>query len=111
MITLHDVYKQGSEDVQTAVRAFGARHCLNDAATPDAETDWGRAEQHFTRLIEIIMGGAAPSRDSATATVQRAENEAIQFLLSVSNVPNYRCPICVMRQAPAASPRPTLEAT
>ncbi|MER5517442.1 pentapeptide repeat-containing protein [Streptomyces sp. NPDC002763] len=63
MITLHDVYKQGSGAVKTAVLAFGARHPLNDAA-PDAEPDWDQAEQHFTRLIETIMGAAVPPGDS-----------------------------------------------
>lgn len=99
MITLYDVYKEGSEAARTAVLAFGARHPLNHAA-PDAEPDWDRSEQHFTRLIEIIMGAAAPPDDSAAATVRRAENEAVHFLLSVGNLPNYRCPICAMSQAP-----------
>lgn len=63
VITLHDVYKQGSGAVKTAVLAFGARHPLNDAA-PDAEPDWDQAEQHFTRLIETIMGAAVPPGDS-----------------------------------------------
>ncbi|WP_329612547.1 hypothetical protein OG244_03945 [Streptomyces brevispora] len=109
MITLHDVHKQGSEAVKTAVLAFGARHPLNNAVR-DARPDWDQAEQHFTLLIETIMGTASPQH-SAAATVRRAENEAIGFLLSVSNLPNYRCPICVMRQAPTVSPRPTLETT
>ncbi|MBL1112766.1 hypothetical protein JK364_10210 [Streptomyces sp. 110] len=110
MITLHDVHKQGSEAVKAAVLAFGARHPRNDAA-PDAEPDWDQAERHFTRLIETIMGGVALPKDSLSATVKRAENEAIHFLLSVSNLPDYRCPICIRRQNPAVSPRPTLEAT
>ncbi|MEE1812888.1 hypothetical protein [Streptomyces sp. BE133] len=109
MITLHAVHKLGSEAVKTAVLAFGARHPLNNAVR-DAGPDWDQAEQHFTLLIETIIG-AAPSQDSAAATVRRAENEAIHFLLSVRDLPNYRCPICVRRQAPAVSPRPTLETT
>lgn len=55
--------------------------------------------------------GAASLQDRAAAAVQRAENEAVHFLLSVSNVPGYRCPICVRRQAHVVSPGPTLEAT
>ncbi|WP_405192774.1 hypothetical protein [Streptomyces anulatus] len=109
MITLHDVHKQGSEAVKAAVLAFGARHPLNNTGR-GAGPDWHQAEQHFTRLIEIIMG-AASLQDRAAAAVQRAENEAVHFLLSVSNVPGYRCPICVRRQAHVVSPGPTLEAT
>ncbi|MFF3257866.1 hypothetical protein ACFYWO_01675 [Streptomyces sp. NPDC002932] len=109
MITLHDVHKQGSESVKTAVLMFGARHPLNNTIR-DAGTDWDQAEQHFTLLAETIMG-AATAQDGAAATVRRAENEAINFLLAVSNLSNYRCPICVRRQAPTVSPRPTLETT
>ncbi|MFI1931394.1 hypothetical protein [Streptomyces sp. NPDC020330] len=120
MITLHDVHKQGSEAVKAAVMAFGARHPLDRTvrrAGPDwhltvqpVGPNWHLAEQHFTRLIEIIMG-AASLRDRAATAVQRAENEAVHFLLSVSDVPGYRCPICVRHQAPVVSPGPTLEAT
>ncbi|MFH9264888.1 hypothetical protein ACH4KN_11590 [Streptomyces sp. NPDC017546] len=109
MITLHDVHKQGSEAVKAAVMAFGARHPLDRTVQP-ADPNWHLAEQHFTRLIEIIMG-AASLRDRAATAVQRAENEAVHFLLSVSDVPGYRCPICVRHQTPVVSPGPTLEAT
>jgi hypothetical protein len=95
VITLHEVHEQGSEAVKAAVLAFGARHPLDDA-----EPDWKRAEKHFTYLIEAIMGTATPPRTGATATVHRAENEAIGFLLAVNNRPNYRCPICVKQQRP-----------
>jgi hypothetical protein len=44
------------------------------------------------------MGTAAPSQDSTAATVRRAENEAIGFLLAVNTRLDYRCPICVKRQ-------------
>ncbi|WP_261958446.1 DUF6313 family protein [Streptomyces nigrescens] len=95
VITLHDVYEQGSEAVKAAVLAYGARHPLDGA---DAEPDWSWAEKHFTYLIEAIMGTAAPPQDSAAATVRRAKNEAIGFLLAVNTRPDYRCPICVKRQ-------------
>ncbi|MCX5250327.1 hypothetical protein OG895_34825 [Streptomyces sp. NBC_00201] len=109
MITLHDVYEQGSDAVKAAVLAFGDRHRPRDAS-PDAEPDWKRAEKHFTSLIEVIMGTAAPLQDSAADTVRRAENEAIGFLLAVNNHPDYRCPICVKQQGhPAVSRRPSLE--
>ncbi|MGW6605210.1 hypothetical protein [Streptomyces sp. NPDC055036] len=100
MITLHDVYKQGSETVESAVLAFGARHPLN-AAAPDAEPDWKWAEKHFTRLIEVIMGTAALHRPAARDTVHRAENEAVQVLLTLNTVPHYRCPICVKQRRDA----------
>ncbi|MFE7115535.1 hypothetical protein ACFU99_08945 [Streptomyces sp. NPDC057654] len=94
MITLHDVYKQGSETVKAAVLAFGARHPLDDT-----EPDWNRTEEHFTYLIEEIMGQAAPRHERAAATiVRRAEHEAVNFLLAVNNRPDYRCPICVKRR-------------
>lgn len=109
MITLHDVHKEGSEAVKAAVVAFGARHPMNHTGRGPGP-DWHQAEQHFTRLIEIIMG-AASLQDRAAAAVQRAENEAVHFLLSVSDVPGYRCPICVRRQAPVVGPGPRLEAT
>ena len=97
MITLHEVHEQGSEAVKTAVLAFGARHPL-DGSGSDADPDWKWAEKHFTQLIETIMGTATPPQTGATATVRWAKNEAIGFLLAVSNRPNYLCPICVMRQ-------------
>ncbi|MFE1989595.1 hypothetical protein [Streptomyces mirabilis] len=96
MITLHEVYEQGSEAVREAVRAFGARHPLARAAA-EAEPDWKTAEKHFTHLIEEIMRMAALGQPPA-GTVRRAENEAVQFLLTLSTVPNYRCPICVKRR-------------
>ncbi|MCX5357354.1 hypothetical protein OG864_00980 [Streptomyces sp. NBC_00124] len=99
MITLHEVHEQGSEAVKAAVLAFGARHRPNGAG-PDAEPDWKWAEKHFTYLIEDIMGSATPPQASAAATVRRAENEVIGFLLAVNNRPDYRCPICVKRQRP-----------
>ncbi|MFF0398882.1 DUF6313 family protein [Streptomyces sp. NPDC005248] len=95
VITLHEVHEQGSEAVKAAVLAFGARHPLNGLS---AEPDWGWAEKHFTSLIETIMGTAAPLQDSAAATVHRAKNEAIGFLLAVNTRPDYHCPICVKRQ-------------
>ncbi|MFE2671066.1 hypothetical protein [Streptomyces mirabilis] len=99
MISLHGVYEQGTDAVKAAIRAFGARHLL-DAAGPNAEPNWKQAERHFTYLIEDIMGGAAPQQPGAAATVRRAENEAIDFLLVLSTVPDSRCPICVKRQRP-----------
>ncbi|MFJ8636429.1 hypothetical protein [Streptomyces sp. NPDC093568] len=99
MITLHEVHEEGSEAVKAAVLAFGARHPL-DGAGPDAQPDWKWAERHFTQLIMVIMGTAKPPQTRVTATVRRAETEAIGFLLAVSNRPNYLCPICVMRQRP-----------
>ncbi|MGW2748102.1 hypothetical protein [Streptomyces sp. NPDC001450] len=97
MISLHDVYEQGSDAVKAAVLAFGARH-RPDGASPDAEPDWKCAEMHFTYLIEVIMGTAAPPQSGAAAAVRQAENAAIDFLLAVNNRPDYRCPICVKRQ-------------
>ena len=99
MITLHDVHEQGSDAVKAAVLAFGARH-RPDGAGPDAEPDWKWAERHFTHLIETIMGTAVPPKAGAAATVRRAENEAVGFLLAVNNRPDYRCPICARRQEP-----------
>ncbi|MFI2764287.1 hypothetical protein ACH5A3_36460 [Streptomyces echinatus] len=93
MITLHEVYEQGSDDVKAAVRSFGARHLIPGVA-PD-EPDWKRAEQHFTYLIEVIMGAAAPLPAGTTDIVRRAEQEAIGFLLAVDLHTDYRCPICV----------------
>jgi hypothetical protein len=106
VITLHDVYERGGEDVQAAVRAFGARHPLDYATEPD----WKTAERHFTSLIETIMGAASPPQHSPAETVLRAQNEAIGFLLAVSVLPDYRCPICVLRRGPDEGPPPTLEA-
>ncbi|MFD7875887.1 hypothetical protein ACFV5G_17595 [Streptomyces sp. NPDC059766] len=97
MISLHDVYVQGSDAVKAAVITFGTRHPANHG-DPISEPDWKQAEKHFTYLIEDIMGTAVPPQASAAATVRRAENAAIDFLLAVNNRPNYRCPICVKRQ-------------
>ncbi|WP_405964245.1 hypothetical protein OG713_26955 [Streptomyces sp. NBC_00723] len=97
MITLHEVHEQGDEAIKAAVLAFGSRHPFNGAG-PDAEPNWKWAEKHFTYLIEAIMGMATPSQAGTTATVRRAENEAIGFLLAVNSRPNYRCPICVKWQ-------------
>ncbi|MET8129593.1 hypothetical protein ABZV67_38830 [Streptomyces sp. NPDC005065] len=100
MITLHEAHKQNSEAVKTAVLAFGARHPF-DGAGPDGEPDWKWAEKHFTRLIEVIMGTAALAQTRGTDTVHRAENEAVQLLLTLNTVPRYRCPICVKQQRDA----------
>ncbi|WP_328876008.1 hypothetical protein OHT76_41305 [Streptomyces sp. NBC_00287] len=97
MISLHDVYEQGSDAVKAAVHAFGARH-RPQGAGPDAEPDWKWAEKHFTYLIEAIMGTAAAPQTGAAATVRQAENAAIDFLLAVNNRPDYRCPICIKRR-------------
>ncbi|MFE2993219.1 hypothetical protein [Streptomyces sp. NPDC059262] len=94
MISLHDVYEQGNGAVKEAVLAFGARHPL-EPATANPEPDWKRAEKHFTHLIEVIMGAAAPVQADVTATVRRAENETVQLLLALRPLPDYRCPICV----------------
>lgn len=98
MISLHEVFEQGTDAVKAAVLAFGTRH-PPQAARPDAEPDWKQAERHFTHLIETIMGTAEP-QPSAAATVRRAENEAIDLLLAFHTLPNYRCPICVKQQRP-----------
>jgi hypothetical protein len=100
VITLHEVHKQDSGDVKAAVVAFGARHPF-DGAGPDAEPDWKWAEKHFTRLIEVIMGTAALAQGRGTDTVHRAENEAVQLLLTLNTVPDYRCPICVKQRRDA----------
>ncbi|MFE6808614.1 hypothetical protein ACFVEN_44225 [Streptomyces sp. NPDC057681] len=99
MITLHDLHEEGNDRVADAVLAFGARHPLKPGQ-PDAEPDWARAEKHFTRLIEVIMGEAAPPPrdDSWDGLVRRAENEARQLLLTLNTVPGYRCPICVKQR-------------
>lgn len=94
MISLHDLYEEGTEAVKEAVQSFGARHSL---AFGRAEPDWKVAEKHFTHLIEVIMGTAAPARADTAASIRRAENEAVQLLLALHPVPDYRCPICVMR--------------
>ncbi|MCX4461406.1 hypothetical protein OOK58_01670 [Streptomyces sp. NBC_01728] len=99
MISLHDVFKEGTEAVKAAVLAFGARH-LNDLRSGHAEPNWKHAEKHFTYLIEGIMGAAAPQQPGAAATVRRAENEAIDLLLALHGVRDYRCPICVKQQRP-----------
>ncbi|WP_329583109.1 hypothetical protein [Streptomyces sp. NBC_01361] len=99
MITLHDLYEEGNDRLTEAVQAFGARHPLRPDQ-PDAEPDWAQAEKHFTRLIEVLMGEAAPSPlDSGwTGLVRRTENEARQLLLTFNTVPGYRCPICVKQR-------------
>ncbi|MFE6838575.1 hypothetical protein ACFVFI_27515 [Streptomyces sp. NPDC057705] len=96
MISLHDLYEEGTEAVKEAVRSFGARHPLTVGG---AEPDWKVAEKHFTHLIEVIMGTAAPApaQTVAAASIRRAENEAVQLLLALHPVPDYRCPICVKR--------------
>ena len=97
MITLHQVFEQGTEAVKDAVLAFGARHPL--AASPaDSEPDWKTAEKHFTHLIEVIMGTTALAQPDSAGTIRRAENEAVQLLLVLATLPNYRCPICVKRR-------------
>ncbi|MFD5814796.1 hypothetical protein [Streptomyces sp. NPDC127038] len=99
MITLHEVYEQGSDAVKAAVRSFGSRHPVAGAA-PDAEPDWKKAERHFTHLIEVIMGTTAPPLTGAADIVRWAEREAVGFLLAVDNPAGYRCPICVKQQRP-----------
>ncbi|MFI1840378.1 hypothetical protein [Streptomyces olivaceoviridis] len=101
MITLHDLYKEGNDGVKEAVQAFGARHPLKPDQ-PDAEPDWARAEKHFTRLIEVLMGEAAPSplSKSRDGRVRRAENEARDLLLNLSTVAGYLYPICVKQRRP-----------
>ncbi|MGW3910520.1 hypothetical protein ACWEBX_03195 [Streptomyces sp. NPDC005070] len=94
MITLHEVYGQGSDAVKAAVRSFGARHPVADA-DPDSEPDWKKAEQHFTDLIEVIMGASASPFTGTADIVRRAEREAVGFLLAVDGHASYRCPICV----------------
>ncbi|MFJ4836369.1 hypothetical protein ACIP79_41730 [Streptomyces sp. NPDC088747] len=93
MITLHDVYEQGSAAVKAAVESFGGRHPLEGVGW-DAGPDWKRAEKHFTDLIAAIMGTAAPPQTGFAAIVSRAENAAVDFLLAVNSRPDYRCPIC-----------------
>ncbi|MEU5958774.1 hypothetical protein [Streptomyces sp. NPDC047525] len=100
MITLHEVYEQGSDTVKAAVTAFGARHPLRRGDGPNPEPDWKWAEKHFTYLIESIMGPAAPPQFGDTDIVRRAENEAIGFLLAVNTQRNYRCPICRKQKRP-----------
>ncbi|MFH8775975.1 MULTISPECIES: hypothetical protein [unclassified Streptomyces] len=97
MITLHEVYEQGNEAVKEAVRAFGARHPLGPARS-DAEPDWKTAEKHFTHVIEVIMGTAALAEPDTVGTVRRAENVAVQLLLTLHTVRGYRCPICVKKR-------------
>ncbi|MFJ8770152.1 hypothetical protein [Streptomyces clavifer] len=97
MITLHDVYEQGNDAVKEAVRAFGARHPLT-TDTSATEPDWKAAEKHFTHLIEVIMGTAAPAQPDTSAMIRLAENAAVQLLLALHTQPHYRCPICVKRR-------------
>ncbi|MFF5304852.1 hypothetical protein ACFY5F_36390 [Streptomyces sp. NPDC013161] len=97
MITLHEVYEQGTEPVRQAVQAFGDRHPLTPADA-NAEPDWKTAEKHFTHLVEVIMGTAALRQPHPAGTIRRAENEAVQLLLTLNTVPNYRCPICVKQR-------------
>jgi hypothetical protein len=113
VITLHDVYEEGSDAVKEAVAAFGIRHPVNPD-DPDSEANWRVAELHFTRIIETIMRSAAPHPvygSTDDGPVHRAENAAVGFLLAVNTTePDYRCPICVKRRQPlGASHRPTLE--
>ncbi|MET7355472.1 hypothetical protein [Streptomyces mirabilis] len=79
------------------MRAFGARHPLARAAA-GAEPDWKTAEKHLTHLIELITGQTALAQPDATGTVRRAENGAVQLLVTLDTVANYRCPICVKRR-------------
>ncbi|MFC9498397.1 hypothetical protein [Streptomyces sp. NPDC056982] len=101
MITLHDLHEEGNDRVKDAVLAFGARHPLKPDQ-PDTEPDWAHAERHFTYLIEVIMGEAAPPQldDSRDGIVRRAQNEARQLLLTLNTLPGYRCPICVKQRRP-----------
>jgi hypothetical protein len=99
VITLHEVYEQGSNNVKAAVRSFGARHPVS-GVVPDAEPNWKEAERHFTQLIEVIMGNAAPLPTGTADTVRQAEREAVAFLLAVDNAARYRCPICVKQRSP-----------
>ncbi|MCW8382433.1 hypothetical protein [Streptomyces justiciae] len=99
MITLHEAYEQGSDDVKAAIQAFGASH-PSTVPTPGAtppEPDWKTAEKHFTQLTEVIMGAAIPEQPDRPSIVRRAEQEAVAFLLAVTQQTNFRCPICVMR--------------
>jgi hypothetical protein len=97
VITLHEVYEQGSDAVKAAVRSFGGRHPVA-GADPDAEPDWKKAEQHFTHLIEVIMGASASPFTGAADIVRRAEREAVGFLLAVDDPAGCRCPVCVKQQ-------------
>ncbi|MGW4985346.1 hypothetical protein [Streptomyces mirabilis] len=75
-------HELGPETVREAVRAFGARRPLARAAA-GAEPDWKTAEKHVTHLIELIMGQAALAQPDATSTVRRAEDAAVQLLLTL----------------------------
>lgn len=99
MITLHEAFIQGSNQLKAAILAFGAVHPTPGPAPVDAqpEPDWKTAEKHFIQLTEIIMGAAIPMQPDRTAIVRRAEHEALNTLLAVNTRANYRCPICVMR--------------
>lgn len=99
MITLHEAYEQGSDDVKAAIQAFGASHPSTEptlGGTP-SEPGWKTAEKHFTQLTELIMGATIPEQPDRTSIVRRAEREAIAFLLAVTQQTNFRCPICAMR--------------
>ncbi|MDG9709597.1 hypothetical protein [Streptomyces sp. DH10] len=100
MITLHDVFEQGSDTVKAAVLAFGTRHPVAPGGLV-TEPDWKQAEKHFTLVIETIMGSATPPPPGSTdGAVHQAENAAIGFLLAANARSDYRCPICVKRQRP-----------
>lgn len=96
MISLHEVYERGNETVRGAVQAFGDRH--GPATAGHADPDWSQAETHFTQLIEMIMGSDFSERTDIKGIVRRAENEAVQLLLALHTVPDYRCPICVKQR-------------
>ncbi|MYW67134.1 hypothetical protein GTY65_24145 [Streptomyces sp. SID8379] len=96
MISLHEVYERGNEAVKGAVRAFGDRH--GPASAANSAPDWNGAERHFTQLIEVIMAAATPAQTDIKGIIRRAENEAVQLLLALHTLPDYRCPICVKRQ-------------
>ncbi|MFJ3673382.1 hypothetical protein ACIPSE_43725 [Streptomyces sp. NPDC090106] len=98
MITLHDAYDRGSDDLKAAIRAFAARHpsAGTSASGTEPEPDWKTAEKHFIQLTEVIMGAAIPEQPDRNGIVRRAEQEALALLLAVNNRPDFRCPICAM---------------